>query len=152
MAPRGLEWDFGWTSGGSGQAASPAACARRSHFLSRFPLKSPCSTAGSAGSQPSAQRARCTGNKLFQPSAAGSGSRKMWADACSILDPTAKNIGLAGALVLGPAGGSYSGLVCSMPQSVAGCSRAGTRAEVGADGNSSAALTTKSVKSSAYYL
>lgn len=93
VAPRALEWDFGWKGGGSGQAASPAAFARRSLFLSRFPLKSPCFTAGSASSQLSAQRARCSANKLFQPSAAGSGSRTVWVDACSILVPTAKSTG-----------------------------------------------------------
>lgn len=93
VVPRGLQWDFGWKGGRSSRAASPAACARRSLFLSRFALKSPCSTARSAGSQPSAQRARCSGNKLFQPSAAGSGSRTMGADACSILDPTAESTG-----------------------------------------------------------
>lgn len=53
----------------------------------------PCSTAGSASSQPGAQRARCSGIKLFQPSAAGSGSRTMWADACSILVLTTKSTG-----------------------------------------------------------
>lgn len=117
MAARGLEWDFGWKDGGSGQAANPAACARRSLFFLSFSTEEPgfhirilqfashCAARSVQWEQ--AFPALCSRiwvahgvGRCLQHSGPHSEEHRL----------------LAGAPVLGPAGGRCSRLVCSMPQ------------------------------------
>lgn len=97
--PEGKWLREGWSGISAGKTAGAVKLPTRPRapaglfFFYRFPPKSLGSTSGSSSSHPTAQRARCSGNKLFQPSAAGSGSRTVWADVCSILVPTAKSTG-----------------------------------------------------------